>query len=101
MHLPVVLLTETANVSATGAMFPTERPSLLSAPVEYVLSFLPELTKATQPLLVRLLGTVMRCERVPDGDELYGSCGSQQRPLLLEPGGDGWISGRCSKPPDL
>jgi hypothetical protein len=66
------ITTETADVSATGAMFPTERPFLLNAPVEYVLSFPPELTTATQPLLVRFFGTVLRCERVPDGDGFYG-----------------------------
>ena len=80
MHFPVVLralgerwlATETADVSAAGAMFVTSRPFLLNAPVEYVLSFPPELTKAPQPLLVRFFGTVLRCERVPDGSGLYG-----------------------------
>jgi hypothetical protein len=80
MHFPVLLralgepwvTTETADVSATGAMFVTERPFLLNAPVEYVLSFPPELTKATRVLLVRFFGTVLRCERVPDGSALYG-----------------------------
>ena len=80
MHFPVLLralgeswlATETADVSATGAMFVTERPFLLNASVEYVLSFPPELTKAAQPLLVRFFGTVLRCERVSDGSRLYG-----------------------------
>ena len=47
VHLPVLLrtleepwiTTETADVGATGAMFLTERPFLLNAPVEYVLSY--------------------------------------------------------------
>ena len=80
MHFPVVLralgepwlTTETADVGAAGAMFVTARPFLLNVPVEYVLSFPPELTKAPQPLLVRFFGTVLRCERVPDGSGLYG-----------------------------
>ena len=80
MHFPVLLrplgepwiTTETADVSATGAMFVTERPLLLNAPVEYVLSFPPELTKAARPLLVRFFGTVLRCERLPEGNGLYG-----------------------------
>jgi hypothetical protein len=80
MHFPVLLhalgeawvSTQTADVSAAGAMFVTERPFLLNAPVEYVLSFPPELTKAPRPLLVRFFGAVLRCERVRDGSGLYG-----------------------------
>ena len=80
MRFPVLLrplgepwvTTETADVSTTGALFVTERPLLLNTPVEYVLSFPPELTKASQPLLVRFFGTVLRCERVPDANGLYG-----------------------------
>ena len=80
MHFPVLLrplgepwiTTETADVSAAGALFLTERPLLLNTPVEYVLSFPPELTKASQPLLVRFFGTVLRCERVPNANGLYG-----------------------------
>jgi len=66
------LATETADVSATGAMFVTQRPFLLNAPIEYVLRFPPELTKAPQPLLVRFFGTVLRCERTSDGSGVYG-----------------------------
>jgi hypothetical protein len=80
MHFPVLLralgdpwlTAETADVSAAGAMFVTERPFLLNTPVEYVLSFPPELTKASRPLLVRFFGNVLRCERLPDGSGLYG-----------------------------
>jgi PilZ domain len=80
MRFPVLLralggpwiATETADVSATGAMFVTERPFLLNAPIEYVLRFPPELTKAPQPLLVRFFGAVLRCERKTDGSGLYG-----------------------------
>jgi hypothetical protein len=80
MRFPVLLralgepwiTTETADVSTTGALFVTERPLLLNAPVEYVLSFPPELTKAKRVLLVRFFGTVLRCERVPDGSGQYG-----------------------------
>jgi len=80
MHVPVFvralgepwIATETADVSAAGAFFITERPLLLNAPLEYVLTFPPELTKAQRPLLVRFFGMVLRCERVPDGSGLYG-----------------------------
>jgi hypothetical protein len=80
MHFPVLLrslgetwiATETADVGAAGALFVTERPFLLNVPVEYVLSFPPELTKAPRTLLVRFFGTVLRCERVADGGGLYG-----------------------------
>ena len=54
---------ETSDVSATGAFFVTERPFLLNTPVEYVLTFPPDLTKAAQPLRVRFFGMVLRCER--------------------------------------
>jgi hypothetical protein len=66
------ITTETADVSTTGAMFVTQCPFLLNAPVEYILGFPPELTKAPQPLLVRFFGTVVRCENVPDGNGHYG-----------------------------
>jgi hypothetical protein len=82
-------------------MFPTERPSLLSAPVEFALSVLPELTKATQPLLVRLFGTVMRCERVPDGDELYGVAVRNSGHCYLSPAETAGFQAGASKPPDL
>ena len=80
MHVPVFLhalgeswtATETADVSATGAFFVTSHPLLLNAPLEYVLTFPPELTKAQRPLLVRFFGMVLRCERIPDGSGLYG-----------------------------
>src|SRR5215469_4039056 len=80
MHFPVLLhalgeawvATETADVSAAGAMFVTERPFQINLPVEYVLRFPPELTKAPRPLLVRFFGTVLRCEHVPDCGERYG-----------------------------
>ncbi|HVP54625.1 MAG TPA: PilZ domain-containing protein [Candidatus Eisenbacteria bacterium] len=80
MHVPVYLRplgepwisTETADVSAAGAFFVTARPLLLNAPIEYVLTFPPELTKAKRPLLVRFFGMVSRCERFPEGHGLYG-----------------------------
>lgn len=80
MHVPVFLralgepwiTTETADVSAAGAFFVTERPVLLNAPLEYVLSFPPELTKAQRPLLVRFFGMALRCDRFADGSGLYG-----------------------------
>ena len=64
--------TETADVSAAGALFVTDRPFLLNAPVEYVLTFPPSLTKAPQPLRVRFFGLVLRCERIAEGRGTFG-----------------------------
>ena len=107
MHFPVLLralgdpwvTTQTADVSAAGAMFVTERPFLLNAPVEYVLSFPPELTKAPQPLLVRFFGAVLRCERLPDGSGLYGIAvrNSGHRYLTREEAAG--LEGIVAKPP--
>ena len=80
MRFPVIFraigdrwtLGETSDVSAAGVFFVTERPFLLNIPVEYVLTFPPELTKAPQPLRVRFFGTVLRCERVPEANGLFG-----------------------------
>jgi len=80
MHFPVFLrgmsdlwmVTQTADVSAAGAFFVSERPFLLHTPVEYVLTFPPDLTKAPQPLRMRFFGTVLRCERVPEGNGAFG-----------------------------
>jgi hypothetical protein len=75
MHFPVFLrvlgdpwtMTETGDVSASGAFFVTDRPFLLNTPIEYVLTFPQELTKAQRPLRVRFYGSVLRCERVTAG----------------------------------
>lgn len=80
MHFSVFLrafgdpwsVTVTADLSAAGALFVTDRPFLLNTPIEYVLTFPPELTKAPQPLRVRFYGSVLRCERVPDGNGTFG-----------------------------
>lgn len=80
MHVPIFVralgelwvVTETADVSAAGAFFVAERPLLLNAPLEYVLTFRPDLTKAKRPLLVRFFGKVLRCERLPGVDGFYG-----------------------------
>ena len=80
LHFPVFLralgdswaVSETADVCAAGAFFVTDRPFLLSAPIEYVLTFPPDLTKATQPLRVRFFGIVLRCERNPGNSKAYG-----------------------------
>jgi PilZ domain len=63
---------QTADVSASGAFFVTERPFLLNTPIEYVLTFPTELTKAPQPLRVRFFGSVLRCERIADGSGSFG-----------------------------
>lgn len=65
-------LSETTDVSAAGASFVTERPFLLNTPVEYVLTFPPDLTKAPRPLRVRFFGMVLRCERVAGGRVVFG-----------------------------
>lgn len=48
-----------------------DRPFLLGAPIEYVLTFPPDLTKALKPLRVRFFGKVLRCERVPSGSKSF------------------------------
>lgn len=63
---------ETADVSAAGAFIVTERPYLLNTPVEYVLTFPPDLTRALKPLRVRFYASVMRCERIPGGNGAFG-----------------------------
>ena len=80
MHFPVFLralgdpwmVSETADVSAAGAFFVTDRPFLLNIPIEYVLTFPPDLTKATRPLRVRFFAMVQRCARVPDHYGWFG-----------------------------
>jgi len=80
MRFPVILralgdpwrLGETSDLSATGVFFVTERPLLLNTPIEYILTFPPELTKAPHPLRVRFFGTVLRCERVADSNGAFG-----------------------------
>ena len=62
---------KTADVSATGAFFVTDRPFRLGTDIEYLLTFPPELTKAPTPLRVRFFGQVLRCERVPDSDGIF------------------------------
>jgi len=64
--------TQTADVSAAGAFFITDRPFLLNTPVEYVLTFPPDLTKAAQPLRVRFFCMVLRCERSHEGTGMFG-----------------------------
>jgi PilZ domain len=63
---------ETTEVSATGASFVTDRPFLLNSPVEYVLTLPPDLTKAQRTLRVRFCGSVLRCERIANGDGTFG-----------------------------
>ena len=80
MHLPVLAREvggkwaagETADVGVTGAFFVTDRPFLLGTPIEYVLVFPPELTKAPRPLRVRFFGKLLRCERVYRGRGTFG-----------------------------
>jgi PilZ domain-containing protein len=62
---------ETTEISATGASFITNRPFLLSTPVEYVLTLPPELTKAARNIRVRFYASVLRCERVTSGEGTF------------------------------
>ena len=66
------MVSETADVSATGAFVIIDRPFLLNAPIEYVLTFPPDLTKAAQPLRVRFFGTVLRCAQAREKERAYG-----------------------------
>jgi hypothetical protein len=63
---------ETADVSAAGAFFVSGHRFPLNTPLEYVLTFPPDLTKAPQPLRVRFFGTVIRCERMPESQGTFG-----------------------------
>lgn len=63
---------ETADISAAGAFFVTEHPILLHAPIEYILTFPSELTKAPRHLRMRFFASVVRCERMPGGNDRYG-----------------------------
>ena len=80
MHFSVFLrglrepwtVSETADVSTDGAFFVTDRPFLLNTPMEYVLTFPPDLTKAPEPLRVRFFATVLRCERVTESQDAFG-----------------------------
>ena len=80
LHFPVFvralggpwMVSETDDVSAAGAFFFADHPFLLNAPVEYVLTFPPDLTKAPQPLRVRFFGMVLRCQRVAGGRGAFG-----------------------------
>ncbi len=64
--------TETADISAAGAFFVTESPISLHAPIEYILTFPPELTKAPQRLRMRFCASVVRCERIPGRTGSFG-----------------------------
>ena len=80
MRVPVFLrglgepwvVSETADVSAAGASFVSGHRFSLNTPLEYVLTFPPDLTKAPQPLRVRFFGTVIRCERMPESQDTFG-----------------------------
>jgi len=64
-------LSETTDISVSGAMFITDRPFLLNTPIEYVLTFPPELTKATHSVRVRFYSSVLRCERIVGGNGVF------------------------------
>ncbi len=64
--------TETGNLSASGAFFITARAFPVRTPVEYILTFPPELTKAPRYLRMRFFASVIRCERIPGGNGAFG-----------------------------
>jgi hypothetical protein len=53
---------KTLNVSAVGASFETNVPLPPDSTVEYVLTFPPDMTHATEPIRVRFSGQVLRVE---------------------------------------
>lgn len=48
-----------------------DRPFLLNTPVEYVLTLPPELTKAQRYIRLRFYGSVLRCERIANGNGTF------------------------------
>jgi PilZ domain len=80
LQLPVFLrsmgdswaVSVTIDVSTAGALVVTDRPFLLRTPVEYVLTFPPELTKAPEALLMRFSGVVLRCEQFEEDGGVFG-----------------------------
>jgi hypothetical protein len=80
MSLPVFLRTigdlwragVTKTVSVNGAFVLSDRPLLLNADAEWMLSLPPELTKAKQPLMILFYGRVLQCEHVREGDFSFG-----------------------------
>jgi len=80
MSLPVLLRAfgdpwkagELKNVGVKGAFILTSNPFLLSTGVECVLRLPPQLTKANHPLMIRFIGTVLRCESGRERDFSFG-----------------------------
>lgn len=66
------MLSETIELSATGASLVTDRPFLLNTPVEYVVTLPPDLTKAPGPIRVRFHGEILRCERIDREHATFG-----------------------------
>ena len=80
LSFPVLLRTsgdawrpgESKNVCVKGAFVLTDSPFMPRPNAEYVLRLPPELTKANHPLMIRFLGTILRCEQVHEGDSSFG-----------------------------
>ena len=66
------ILGETVNVSAGGAYFASKVALPPDEPVEYVLTFPPELTHAPAPWRVRFYGSVVRVETKSVEEGTYG-----------------------------
>jgi hypothetical protein len=81
MNLPVLLRTfaqpwkagELTNIGTKGAFVLINDPLLLKVPVECMVRLPPVLTKAKQPLMIRFVGTVVRCEARQEGDFSFGA----------------------------
>jgi len=63
---------ESKNIGVKGAFILTSNPFLLSAGVECVLRLPPQVTKANRPLMIRFIGTVLRCQSGRERDFSFG-----------------------------
>jgi hypothetical protein len=77
---------ETTDVGTRGSSFVCDRPMLLNTLIEYVLTLPADLTKASPPLRVRFVGTVVRCERASGEGRAFGIavCSSEHHYLRGE-----------------
>lgn len=79
MSLPVLLRAlgdswkagELKNVCAQGGLILTHNPLPLNADAECVLRLPPKLTKANQPLMIRFLGTIVRCDHLHEANYAF------------------------------
>jgi hypothetical protein len=91
------ILAETANVSAGGVYFASKVALPPDEPVEYVLTFPPELTHAPSPWRVRFYGSVVRVEAKSAEEGIYGLALQTTKHRYLSPEEP---DGFCSFEPD-